>query len=292
MKIGLGTAQFGLDYGVSNQDGQTAPDEVARILEVAVQNRIRVIDTAALYGSSEEMLGCILPFDHCFRLVTKTIRFNADLICQSDADRMEFSFTESLTKLNCSSVYGLMIHNADDLLAQGGELLMERLKNLQQLGRVQKIGASVYSADQIDRILDRFELDLVQLPMNVLDQRLLAGGRLAALKSHGIKIHVRSAFLQGLLLMSPEKVPNYFAPIRNHLKRYHEFLKGNGITPVQAALGFLAGRDEIDTIVCGVNNHRHLQELCRSAEPLADIDFSQFALDDADMLNPSQWRIE
>lgn len=291
MKIGLGTVQFGLDYGISNQDGQTSPEEIARILDVARENRIKVVDTAALYGTSEEVLGRTLPHDHDFRIVTKTIRLDAGRITTADADRLERAFIASLEKLGSKSVYGLMFHNADDLLAQGGEILMERLKILQQNGRVRKIGASVYTADQIDRILERFDIDLIQLPMNVLDQRLLAGGYLAALKSRGIEIHVRSAFLQGLLLMAPENVPDCFAPVRRHLKKYHEYLQANGITPVQAALGFLAGRDEFDIIVCGVNNHRQLMELCRSANPLPGIDFSPFALDDADLLNPSQWRI-
>lgn len=291
MKIGLGTAQFGLNYGISTKEGQTPPIEVVKILEVAKGYRISVIDTAALYGDSEGVLGSLLPRDHNFRLVTKTIRIDSSPITEADVDRQERAFRSSLEKLRSRTVYGLMFHNSDDLLAEGGERLIRRLQLLKQNGLVAKIGASVYTADQIDKILSRFEIDLIQIPMNVLDQRLLAGGQLKALKARGVEIHVRSAFLQGLLLMGPETIPGYFDPVRDKLKGYHEFIRGNGITPIQAALGFLSACDEVDVIVCGVNNHQQLIELCQAAGPLPDVDFSPFAIDDDNILNPSKWRI-
>lgn len=290
MTIGLGTAQFGLDYGISNQEGQTSPTEVAKILEAAKQFSVSVIDTAAIYGNSEEVLGNTLPQDNDFKLVTKTIRIDSCRITTADADRLENAFLDSLHKLRCSAIYGLMIHNADDLLVDGGEILMERLVAQKQSGRVAKIGVSVYTADQIDRLMQRYELDLIQLPLNVLDQRLLAGGQLKALKTRGVEIHVRSSFLQGVLLMKPETLPEHFAAVRQHLEYYHNFLRDRGISPVRAALGFLASHDEIDVIVCGVNNHLQLNELCQASGPLPDVDFSQFALDDAATLNPSLWR--
>jgi len=290
MKIGLGTAQFGLDYGISNQEGQTSPSEVAKILEAAKQFRVSVIDTAALYGNSEEVLGNTLPQDNDFKLVTKTIRIDSSRITAADADRLENAFLDSLLKLRCSAIYGLMIHNADALLVDGGEILMERLVAQKHSGRVAKIGVSVYTADQIDRLMQRYELDLIQLPLNVLDQRLLAGGQLKTLKTRGVEIHVRSAFLQGVLLMKPENLPEHFAAVRQHLEYYHNFLRDRGISPVRAALGFLSSLDDIDVIVCGVNSLCQFIEICRSSDPLPDIDFSQFALDDAATLNPSLWR--
>lgn len=291
MKLGVGTVQFGTNYGISNTDGQTSAEEASRILSVAESFGIQVLDTAALYGSSEEVLGQILHEGHNFKLVTKTIRVDCGHITKGDAHRLEETFRSSLAKLRSSAVYGLMFHNADDLLAHGGEMLMECMRAQQQKGLVRKIGASVYTAEQIDRILERFDIDLVQLPMNVLDQRLLADGRLAALKSRGVEIHVRSAFLQGLLLMDPATLPEHFNPVRELLVDYHNLLEKNNITPVQAALGFLAACSEIDVIVCGVNNHVQLNELCLMAEPLQDIDFSVFAINDETIINPSKWQL-
>lgn len=291
MKLGLGTVQFGLEYGISNTEGQTSETEAARIVTVAAERGIRVIDTAELYGNSETVLGRVLPRPHEFGIVTKTVRFDAARITPDDADRLEAEFRASLERLGCPAVYGLLVHNADDLLLDGWELLWERLIEQRQLGRVEKIGASIYSAKQIDALLERFTIDLIQLPVSVFDQRLIADGTLAELKLHGIEVHARSAFLQGLLLMPPKEVPSYFEPIRQYLADYHMFLAEQGITPQEAALGFLEARDDIDVIVCGVNNCQQLIELCAAARPLAGIDFSRFALTDDNMLNPSRWRI-
>ena len=291
MKIGLGTVQFGMDYGISNRAGQTSADEVSKILDVARKFNVSVIDTAALYGSSEDILGRLLSDDHGFKIVTKTIRIDSNQITDTDTERLEQAFHESLIKLKCNAVYGLLFHNADDLLTDGGERLMKCLINKKRDGAVKKIGVSVYTAEQIDRILHFFDIDLIQLPINIFDQRLLAGGQLNTLKSRGIEIHARSAFLQGLLLMSPQSVPEYFTPVRKHINKFHEFIQQNQISPVRAALGFLAGQDEIDVIVCGVNDHSQFIEICRSSTALPDIDFSSFALDDDTILNPAKWRI-
>jgi len=290
VKLGLGTVQFGVNYGISNPDGQTAGEEVTEILAVAQRNGIRVIDTAALYGSSEEVLGNALPTGNQFKLVTKTVRFDTDTITSADASLLEQAFVSSLQKLRCPSVYGLMVHNVADVLAHGGGRLMDRLTALKQRGLVTKIGVSVYTAEQIEMVLELFEIDLIQLPINVFDQRLLQGGQLAKLKAAGVEIHARSAFLQGLLLMEPSTLPPHFDTVKLHLKRYQEQLAQCGVTPVQAALGFVAGLDEIDVIICGVNNHQQLEELCTTTIPLPAFDFHDFAINDDLILNPSKWQ--
>lgn len=289
MKLGLGTVQFGLDYGISNPDGRTTLEEASEILEVARNCRISIIDTAALYGSSEEVLGRILPEDHDFKLITKTIRIDACRITPADASMLEKTFTDSLYKLRCHSIYGLMIHSADDLLAEGGSLLFECMTFLKEQGLIQKIGVSVYTSEQVDQVLQQFAIDLIQLPVNVLDQRLLQGKQLFNLKAAGVEIHARSAFLQGLLLMDPGELPRHFDPVRKHLLRYHEYLNECGLTPMQAALGFVTALDEIDVVICGVNNHQQLKELCAASARHTPIDLRQFALDDEMILNPSKW---
>lgn len=291
MKLGLGTVQFGLDYGISNQAGRTPPEEVRNILQVAIASGIRVLDTAALYGTSEEVLGQSLPSDPAFDIVTKTPVFASDCISFDDARLLEETLHQSLSKLRQPGVYGLLMHNADNLLAENGELLMAKMLDLKRCGLVKKIGASVYAGDQIDRLLQRYPLDLVQLPVNVLDQRLLAGGQLARLKRAGVEIHARSAFLQGLLLMEPDSLPLYFESARAHLKGYHAYLREHGISPLQAALGFVVGLNEVDVVLCGINNRQQLDELIAVAQPLTDFDrLMDFAIDDPAILDPSRWQ--
>jgi aryl-alcohol dehydrogenase-like predicted oxidoreductase len=289
MKIGLGTVQFGLDYGISNTSGKTTPDEVIRILETAERNGIRVIDTAALYGESERVLGQALPEKHSFDIITKSPRFT-ETINTERARILEQAFRQSLQNLHAVSVYGLLIHHADDLIGDGSNALMDRMHELKQNGLVKKIGVSVYTAKQIDRVLDKFTIDLIQLPVNVLDQRLLVSGHLARLKAAGIEVHARSAFLQGLLLMDPAALPPYFDSIKRHLTDYHRTLQLRGLTPVQSALGFVTGLNEVDKVICGVNNQMQLDEICTNQSPLDTDIFRRFALSDEVIVNPSLWK--
>ncbi|MBI5683047.1 MAG: aldo/keto reductase [Deltaproteobacteria bacterium] len=291
MKIGLGTVQFGIDYGISNHNGKTPLDEVEKILDVAMRNGISVIDTAALYGTSEEVLGKTLPECHRFKIVTKTPRFTSSAITSDDVRRLEDSFFQSLHKMKCAAIYGLLFHNADDLLSENGHILFNKMTDLKQKGLVEKIGVSVYTALQIDEILGKFQIDIIQLPINVFDQHLLVSGHLSKLKKRGVEIHVRSAFLQGLLLMSSETLPPFFDSVREHLKDYQRTIHQHGLTLVRAALGFLINIPDIDFIICGVNNHTQLKEICREAVPVESIDFSRFALSDGEILNPSNWRL-
>ncbi len=290
MKIGLGTVQFGTDYGISNQGGITSLDEIERILEVAIYNGISIIDTAAVYGTSEEALGKTLSQNHRFRIVTKTPSVSSFKITTDDVHKLEDSFFRSLNKMKQASMYGLLTHNAGDLLSENGHLLFSKMSELKQKGLVKKIGVSVYTAVQIDEVLEKFQIDVIQLPINVFDQRLLISGHLSTLKRRDVEIHARSAFLQGLLLMSHETLPPFFNSIREHLKLYHRSLQQYGLTPVRAALGFLLNIPEIDFIICGVNNYNQLNEICNEAVTVKSIDFTNFALSDVAILNPSNWK--
>jgi len=291
VKLGLGTVQFGMDYGISNRDGKTPAEEVSRILDVAARNGIRFLDTASLYGNSEEVLGTALPRNHSFSVITKTAVFSAKAIHAEDVRLLEQCFERSLHNLKLPAVYALLTHHADDVLAPNGDLLIKKMMELKQTGLVSKIGVSVYRGEQIDAVMDRFSIDLVQLPINVLDQRMLQNGHLRKLKKAGIEVHARSVFLQGLLLMDPADLSPYFEPVREHLRRYHETLRRHGLSAVQGALGFVAGLDDVDVVLCGVNNHRQLQEICSQWKACSADLFAEFAVSDEGIVIPSRWRV-
>lgn len=291
MKLALGTVQFGLDYGISNPEGKTPGEEVGEILYSAARHGVRILDTAALYGTSEEVLGKNLPAGHQFDIVTKTPGLEKKSVACNNALHLEETFLRSLDRLRQSTVYGLLAHDADSLMGEGGSLLWQKMLELKARGMVKKVGASVYTGRQIDLLADRYHLDIIQLPISILDQRLLAGGQLSKLKGKGVEVHARSVFLQGLLIMDPDSLPSYFNSIRNHLREYHRFIKARGIDPVRAALGFVAGLEEVDVVICGVNNLLQLEEICQAVKyPVESLMFADFAIDDTSMLNPSQWK--
>jgi aryl-alcohol dehydrogenase-like predicted oxidoreductase len=126
--------------------------------------------------------------------------------------------------------------------------------------------------------------------VNVLDQRLIESGHLRKLKERGVEVHARSAFLQGLLLMDPESLPAFFEPVRSLLRDYRAAIRDKDLSPLQAAIGFVAGLPEVDVVVCGVNDTDQLEELCRNYRELDPVIFRKFGINDEQMLDPSQWQ--
>jgi aryl-alcohol dehydrogenase-like predicted oxidoreductase len=287
MKLGLGTVQFGMNYGISNKAGQPQLNEVREILALASAKKVRCLDTAALYGNSEEVLGETLPPTHSFEIVTKTGK---------DVTRLEEVFQKSLKNLKQKNVYGLLVHNADDLIAPGGELLYKKMQELKKYGLVKKIGVSVYNNAQIDKILSRGDIDIIQLPINLLDQRLIESGHLKKLKKAGVEIHARSVFLQGLLLMLPERLPKDFDSVRKHLIDFRASVEKIGLSVLQAALGFVLNLEEVDRVLVGVNTKREFEEILLAAskaqESLSGLKLiaPHAAWNDEKILNPALWR--
>lgn len=292
MKLALGTVQFGVNYGISNVNGLPSQDEIRRILIAAEGIGVDLLDTAALYGASEQTLGSCMQPDSQFRIVTKTPQFKAEQIDRRHATELAESFSASLQKLGRTSVYGLLIHQTDNLLAPGGEHLMDAMAELKAKGLVQKIGASVYTAEQIDKLLDRYAFDLIQLPVNVFDQRLVKQGQLSRLKQVGVEIHARSVFLQGLLLMQPTAMKPYFAPLQALAAAYQAFLVTRGLTPLQGALAYVNSLQEIDYAVVGVTSQQELEEIVHAKQTLVDgsTDWSVFSCDNESMINPAVWQ--
>lgn len=292
MNLGLGTVQFGLDYGISNRSGKTPESGVIQILELAERGGVAVIDTAAAYGDSEDVLGNTLRAGHPFRIVTKTPAFRTTQLTAGHASQLRDVFQTSLAKLRQRRIHGLLAHHADDLLSPGGELLFGIMQSLKAEGLVEKIGVSVYTGAQIDAVMGRFQIDLVQLPLNVLDQRLISGGHLSRLKKARVEVHARSAFLQGLLLLSPKDVPEKLRTRAPQLPLFHAMAKRAGATPAQAALKFISLLPEVDVAIVGVNDQAQLRELLDyDACQIPTEDFQSLASGDEILLDPSRWEL-
>ena len=288
-KLGLGTAQWGMRYGVSNTQGQTPPEEVREILKVAKSAGISLLDTASLYGNAEQALG---QSDlSAFHVITKTPKFGKDWVTKTDVEHLFQTFFSSLHRLGSKSAYGLLIHDADDIFAPNGSQLIDALQRLKSQGRVSKIGVSVYGSSQIKKALDFFKPDIIQVPINVFDQRLIQDGTIEYLSGLGIEVHARSAFLQGLLLMSLNEMPAYFEPWRQLLSKWQRFCIDQSISPLHAALGFVCGLQDISYALVGVQSHCQLMEILDNSTMLSSLDFDQFASDSMKLLNPSLWSL-
>lgn len=287
MKLALGTVQFGLPYGVSNAAGQTSPQEALRILTLAASAGIDTLDTARAYGDAERVLGELLPqVPGSFRLVSKVEPLNGD------AARVRASVLKSCRLLGRDRLDALMFHRASDLLGAAGADCWREVERLQAEGRVGVAGVSVYNRAELEAVMAAFPIRIVQFPASVLDQRLLHPDVLGKLQQGGVEVHVRSAFLQGLLLMPPDSLQPYFAPVRPHLQRWQALCAERQVSPLAACLAFLQQQPGIDRIVVGVNNAAQLLEIVTAAQlPPLDLPWQELALTDSAILDPSQWQV-
>jgi aryl-alcohol dehydrogenase-like predicted oxidoreductase len=286
-KIALGTVQFGIDYGVNSVDGQVRPEEVKKILSYAHSKDIDLLDTAPAYGDSEKTLGRMDISN--FKVVTKTRHFDSLEIKNTDVKLLNNDFHHSLKDLKQNSVYGVLIHDADDLLKPGAEKLFDKLQELKQAEKIVKIGVSVYDHSQLQSILDNFSIDLVQLPFNILDRRMIDSGMLATLRNKGIEVHARSVFLQGLLLMTEQSRHDKFKRWGALWKVWHEWLNDNQITALEATIRHAISMPEISKVLVGVDTADQLKEVVMTTlGVLPDIPTEMYT-NDADLLNPSNW---
>ncbi len=288
-ELGLGTVQWGMSYGVANTTGQTPQKEVEDILDEARKHGISVLDTASQYGEAESVLGQNVLDG--FRIITKTPSFAKSEISAEQVAELSSTFRRSLDRMSCERLYGLLLHRVDDLFVPGGGALVLAMEDLKAQGLVNKIGVSVYDGPQIDAVLRVLRPDIVQLPLSVLDQRLLRSGHLEKLKEAGVEIHVRSVFLQGLLLMPLAQLSAYFEPLRPLLLRWHAAVAERGLTPTQAALAFVRDLPGVDVALVGVDSARQFRMCVADFAITTAFDGSGLACDEARYVNPINWKV-
>ena len=288
-KLALGTVQFGMDYGI-NSGIKVEQNEVLKIVNLARKSGIKLIDTAQLYGSSEKVLGNVNTVD--FDIVTKSRAFEQDIINENEANLVINDLDHSLKLLKQKSLYAFLVHHGEDLLKPGGEMIFNKLQILKEQGLVKKIGFSAYIDNQLIKIIDRFDIDIIQLPMNILDNRLINNGLLNKLYSRGIEIHTRSVFLQGLLLMDMDKRPKYFDRWSNLWKFWYEWLTDNKLSPLEASIRYMISKPEISRVLVGVDNKEQLKNIINASDGNVPTIPEELKTDDPDLLNPGNWVIK
>jgi hypothetical protein len=288
MKLALGTAQFGFNYGVANTHGQVNLEDVRAILELAKQAGITTLDTAAAYGNSELTLG--MAGLHGFEVITKIPPFPSPSL-NDIGDWIRKTVIDSLSALNLDSLTGLLLHRPLELLNDEGGDAYQTLVDLKKQGVVEKIGISIYQPQDLDALIPRFSFDIVQTPLNILDRRLISSGWLQRLKINEVEIHTRSAFLQGLLLMNPQDRPAYFSSWNKVLNHFDKWRESQGLTALQACLGFLHQLEGIDRVIVGTDSVHQLQEIIRVAQYPGLMIPDELASEDEALINPARWAL-
>jgi aryl-alcohol dehydrogenase-like predicted oxidoreductase len=291
MGIALGTVQFGLDYGAFNSDGKVKSSEVQSILNFCLNNQIQFLDTALAYGDSEKNLSALNDLSK-FKIITKipSLPEGIDL-----SHHVQSSVQTSLNNLKIDHIYGVLFHNANDLInTDQNQILWGELLDLKNHGLVKKIGFSAYTSEQVEFIINMFDVDIIQIPMNILDQRMIDNGLLKKLKKKKIEIHARSIFLQGLLLQDFDHLNKFFMPIKQHLEKLKSTCQHNEVSMLQLCLNFIKSITEIDELVVGVQSQKELEEIVNSyQQPFPQVNFSEYKWNgDEKYINPAQWSLK
>jgi aryl-alcohol dehydrogenase-like predicted oxidoreductase len=284
-QLALGTVQFGLPYGVSNQSGQVSLPAVKAMLQLASSHAIDTLDTAIGYGDSENRLG--QAGTSAFKVVSKLPEVPAT--CTDISAWVQEQVAGSLARLGINSLYGVLLHKPDQLLEEKGVEIYQALQRLKQVGNIQKMGVSIYAPQQLDELVPRYSFDLVQAPLNLIDRRLHASGWLQRLAIEGVEVHARSAFLQGLLLMPQAAVPAWFAQWPDVWTKWYEWLSAHDVSAVQACLAYPLSLAGVSRVVVGADSPDQLAQVISAAAQAPITDLPDLQSNDENLVNPARW---
>lgn len=283
-KIVLGTVQLGLPYGINNAQGKPNDEEAFRILDLAIQNNISLLDTADAYGNATEVIGAYLYRNPSVKvqIINKFIDDNISL---------RVKFEKSLKLLSSNSLYAYMYHRFSDY--RSGKFANDLIR-LKEEKKINKIGVSVYSLQELEEVTADITIDLIQLPLSPFDYSNEKQKLVKQAKAAGKEIHVRSVFLQGLLFKTPDQLTGNLKSLYEPLKKFHEIVRSFQLNVRQLCLNYAVHKPEIDHVLIGVETTTQLHENMDSILPYFDGEITKnveaIAVSDVSMLNPSNWR--
>lgn len=286
-KIVLGTVQLGLNYGINNNSGKPDKTESNKILSFAYDRGIRLLDTAEAYGDSQEIIGDYHKrSNNKFDVITK-------LSSKKTFKNLTSRVLSDLDALNASSLYCYMFHSYSDFKLYY-EVNKKEIGKLKESGIIRKIGTSIYTNEEMDDLLS-YDVDLIQLPFNLLDNHTQRGDLIMKAKEKGIEIHTRSVFLQGLFFKETDHLPNSLIELAGPLNSLKGIARAYKMAIPDLALSYVIQQKEIDKVLIGVESVKQLQQNIASVnssipdEAVKEID--NIKIENTQLLNPAKWEI-
>ncbi len=283
-KLVIGTAQFGMHYGIANQKGKVHSSEVSSILDFAYTNNINILDTAKTYGNSEKVIGDYLK--------TRT-KFSWTVITKFNDIDVASQLQDSTEKLNTQPTV-VLAHSANLFLYPLFKLELQEAKDKEL---IRSIGVSLYNEKEINQVLEsELKPEVIQLPMNILDTRIYRYGLLGKLFEKEIEIHVRSAFLQGLFYLSEIDLAARFKDVIPYLEKLKSISAKAGLTLSEFSLLWLVSLKEVSKVIIGVDNVNQLKGHLETLKKNIDLSVFEEALsvqyENENILNPSLWQVK
>lgn len=280
MKIALGTAQFDKDYGINRINRKFTYKQKKNLVSFVKKNNIKTIDTAYAYKNAEKDLGRIGVKN--FEIITKLPKLKKTTSIET---QVTSATSTSLEKLKLKSLYGLLIHNLDDLNSKNRNEYLNTLKKLKKNKIVKKIGVSLYNIQDLKKIMRYWIPDIIQVPYSILDRRLNERSVLKKIKKQKIEVHARSIFLQGLLIKKNNK--KKFKKWSNIFDNWFLWCKKNKVEPFQAAYLYVKKNDNIKKIIIGIDDIKQIQSIIEIKKKITK--FPNLKCKDKKLLNPFNW---
>lgn len=273
-KLVLGTVQFGLQYGI-NSAGRPSTENVSDILIEAKKGGVEILDTSSAYGDAEEVLGAVKAADK-FKIVSKYPKGEKSI---------EESFNKSLKVLGADRLYGYLLHHFE--VYRENKQIWNDFVKLQNEGRVERIGFSLYEPWELDIILnDGIPFSLIQVPFNIFDRQFETYFK--QLKALGVEIHVRSTFLQGLFFKDRNTLPEKLVPLKKYLLQLDQYAASKHISVGDLALNYNLQNANIDGVLIGVDNK---VQLIQNFASIMDVDIDpDINVEEKELLKPVNWK--
>ena len=290
-KILIGTAQFGYDYGVTNTDGKVSKEIVQDLIDLSVSNGISGFDTAQSYGVAEKVLGENLPRKNNFKIISKLNPQQNTKFDLRKKDEWESMFKKTLSQLQVKRLDGFLVHSSKDINRPDSTLLIDWLRSLRERKLVKKIGVSIYDIEELDQ-LPLNEIQILQFPLSIYDQRFYRSGLLKKLKENNIVIIARSIFLQGLILQESNNLPHW---VSKEIRKKHDYLieyaKIKNLSLLEIAIQYILSIKEVDYLALGITNVKEMKCLINACDLdiRDDLNYEQFAINDKDFIDPRRW---
>lgn len=260
-KLCLGTVQFGLEYGINNKCGKPALDDVFSMMDYAIDRGIDIFDTAFAYGDAEERLGLYLTSRKVVNKLRIVSKLRPNLFESEDVD-VESTIREyvqgSMKRLGIDVLEGYLLHTPTDFYKEG---VMTTLGTLRKEGLVKNIGVSIYELEHALDVVKSKEVDYIQVPYNIFDQRVSHDHFYELASENKITVFARSPFLQGLLCMNEAAIPTHMVEAKQHMSKLDGIRKVFQLSKLEAAIAFAsADSREYDYVVFGVDNLPQLKQ--------------------------------
>ena len=275
----IGSANFTQKYGADPI--KIKQIEIKKILQLAKENSIYKIDSAEAYLKNK----CF------FKKIDKKFKFSSKIIPNPRWVSLEYcqkKIEGHFKNFNTNNIEIILLHDIQILFTKDGPKIFKNLEILKKKNYFKKIGISIYDTNCLNKITKDYDFDVVQCPYNVLDRRIISTGWYDKLKNQGKEIHVRSIFLQGLLVNKFLYKNKYFKKWQKIFINWFQFLEKKNISPVDYCLTDLLSYN-FDQVIIGINSYKNLKEII-NFKIIDKNEMVNFKIGDTKLIDPRKWK--